>query len=99
MKEIIKKLVILRKVVINCKINPDYMDDLKYCTNPNYYLGFDFYIDIDENLEYIEKWLRAKLKHYEHPCLSIKFENIVEADPKNLWTIEKMERCIKEIKF
>ena len=90
MQKVKRTLVIARPIKINCKAN-DAVD--MRCGGPPF-LGLDFYVDIDD--ESIKAWLKKALKKHGHPVMSITLGDEIEIAPKNLWSRQKIEGCLKE---
>ena len=59
-------------------------------------LGYDFYVNPDENLTELRAFLKDCLKKYNRPLMDISFGVYEDYPVKNLWTREEMEKNIKE---
>ena len=81
---------VVRHYCVNCK--PNDRVDIS-CGGPGV-LGFDFYIDVDEDVEKMKKWLENEIKKNDLPLMGILVEEIT--DDKNPWTKKMMSKCIKE---
>lgn len=58
-------------------------------------LGYEFYVSPDEDKEEMKKFLEACIKKYRRPFIRISTYKRKNFPVKNLWTMEKMEECIK----
>ena len=79
-----------KKIIVNCENNDSV--DVK-CGGP-YVLGFDFFVDSDENTENMIEFIKKELKNEGLPLQSIYCENII-IPVKVLWTKEMISNCIK----
>lgn len=90
MRKVKRTLVKVKKITVNCERNDPV--DMK-CGGPAV-LGFDFYVDADEDMV---DFIKSKLRENGLPVMSIsvskKEDEIVE---KNLWTKEKISECIRK---
>lgn len=68
--------------------------DIK-CGGPEY-LGYDFYISMEDNMSYIESQIKNWLKEYGKPFVSISHEVIEDFNVSELWSSSNIEKCIKE---
>ena len=57
-------------------------------------MGFDFFVDEDEDDEDIEEFIRVQLKKNGAPCQSVYIDGGHEV--KKLWTEKMMKKCIKD---
>lgn len=75
---------------VDCKKNDPV--DIK-CGGP-YYLGFDFYVDIERPEEEVREKIRELLEKYNKPCVSIHARH--HRAVKKLWTDDMMEEYIRD---
>ena len=80
----------LRKFTVNVKANDSV--DIK-CGGPRF-LGFDFWVDAEENPEKVAKWIDKQLAKYGLPCIHVGWGNPVEKTKESIWTYERMEKEI-----
>ena len=59
-------------------------------------LGYEFYVNPDEDHKELEIFIKKCLKTYGRPFMSISLSKRKNFPVKNLWTREKMAKCIKE---
>jgi hypothetical protein len=78
---------------VNCIQND--LSDIK-CGGPQF-LGFDFYVDAEEDKDDMREWLKKELHKNNKPYISIIASDVKLV--KKLWTQEMMARCIKETHF
>lgn len=77
---------------VNCEANDPI--DVK-CGGPEY-LGYDFYISIEENLSIVERNIKQYLIDNKKPFVSIVHNLIEDFNVEDLWSLEKIEKCIHE---
>lgn len=60
------------------------------------YLGYDFYIEMTQNISEIKETIRSFLRKYHRPFIS--FKETIEKDCNigKVWAIETIEECIKD---
>lgn len=97
MKKIKREFVKVKKIVVDCEYNPYYEFDCKMCSNPNRILGYDFYIDCDLDIKECIEFIKEKLNQYKQPLMNISVNRkLEEIEEKDLWTKDKIEKCIKK---
>lgn len=79
--------------IVNCEQND--LSDIR-CGGPHF-LGFDFYVDVEEDEDNMKEWLEKELHKNNKPCISIITSDVKLV--KKLWTQEMMTQCIKETIF
>lgn len=92
MKKVIVTLVETKHVVVNCEEND--IVDIK-AGGPSI-LGFDFYVDVDENMEDIMNFIKKELEKNKLPLVDIYVAENKRVEEKDLWTRRKIIKCIKK---
>ena len=77
---------------ITCALNDS--TDMK-CGGPPT-VGYEFYVNPDENHKKLEIFIKKCLKTYGRPFMYMDISTKKDFPVKNLWTREKMAKCIKE---
>jgi hypothetical protein len=77
---------------VSCAINDD--ADVKCGGAP--ILGYDFYINPDEDINEMCNFIKKCIKKYKRPFLKIETDIREEFPVKNLWGKEQIEECIKK---
>jgi len=62
-------------------------------------LGYDFYISTDENLKEVESKIKEFLKKYNRPFIRINSSKQKDFNVEKLWSLSKIEKCIKEVEI
>lgn len=94
MKEVVRALVVGRKVSIDTEENDPV--DIR-CGGPQY-VGYDFVVDADEDPKEVEKFIKqcfADLhRSYVHLYVST---STVEVPKENIWDHARMRHCIETV--
>ena len=85
-----KRGFVSRHIEVNCVPN-DPVDTR--CGGPHW-LGFDFYVDFDEDAAEIEKFIRDTLKKYQKPLDGRLIVGQSEEVVAKLWTRDMIDECI-----
>ena len=59
-------------------------------------LGYDFYVNPDENLEEICAFIKKCVKKYKRPFMNINTNIHSDFPVKSLWNKKQIENCIKK---
>jgi hypothetical protein len=85
-----KKVSAYRAVHYSVNVKPNDPVDIS-CGGPRY-LGFDFFVDVEEPQEDIALFIRGELKKKGSPCASISHSPAVV---EKLWTLKMISDCIR----
>jgi hypothetical protein len=92
MKTVTRKLAKAKRISVNCCQNDPV--DMR-CGGPPI-LGFDFYVDVDEDMKGYVKHIKKKLKEHRVPLMGIVVSKEEHEIPiKSLWTEEMISKCIE----
>ena len=92
MKEVVRTLVVGRKVEINTTENDSV--DIR-CGGPRY-LGYDFVVDADENPKELEKFLKQTLNDLHRSYIHIWISpSTVEVAKEHIWDHARIKQCIE----
>lgn len=59
-------------------------------------LGYDFYIEINQDMEKVKQDIKLFLRKYKRPFISFKETIEKNCSINKIWTISQIEECIKE---
>jgi len=81
---------------IHISVSCEYNDsaDIK-CGGPAV-LGYDFIISPDENIKDVEEKIKGWIYKYKRGFIGISHYTHKDFPTKKLWTLEKIEECIKK---
>jgi len=88
-----KTITVCKAIHIGVDCAENDQQDIK-CGGPQY-LGYDFYISMEDNMSYIESQIKNSLKENSKPLVSISHDVIEDFNVNDLWTLAKIEDCIK----
>lgn len=88
-----KQITVCDAIHIDVACEKNDWEDIKYGGSP--ILGYDFYISPDEDIEFIKNEIVKYIKKYNRPFISIKHSIRKNYIVEKLWTLEKIEECIK----
>ena len=77
---------------VKCALNDDH--DIRCGGAP--VLGYDFFINPDENIEEMKTFIIDCVNKYNRPFIGIETDIRKDFPIKSLWNKEKIENCIKK---
>ena len=93
MKTVTRNLVVGRRVTIDTEEND--LFDIK-CGVHNF-LGFDFIVDADENIDNLTQFINSSFKELNKSYLRLFFDkNVIEVPENQIWDHDQIKKCIKE---
>jgi hypothetical protein len=91
MRTVLKKLIKVKRITVDCVQNDSV--DIR-CGGPAM-LGFDFFIDADENPEDYVEHIKKKLKEHNVPCLYVDVSRgETEVLQSSVWSKRRISQCI-----
>lgn len=89
-----KQITVCDAIYIDVTCERNDWTDIK-CGGPAT-LGYEFYVSPDEDIDYIEGEIKKYIKKYRRPFMGISHSVHKNFNIKYLWTLEKIEKCIRE---
>ena len=92
-----KNIEVCDAVMIN--ITCDYNDPVDIKCGGLATLGYEFYVSPDEDIINLESKIKGLIEKCERSFMGISHRIHKDFDVKNLWTLQEIEKCIKENGF
>lgn len=89
-----KQITVCDAIFIDVSCERNDWVDIK-CGGPAI-LGYEFYVSPDEDIEMVKNEIVKYIKKYHRPFMGISHYVRKNFDIQKLWTLERIEECIKK---
>lgn len=89
-----KQITVCDAIFIDVSCERNDWADIK-CGGPAI-LGYKFLVSPDEDIEVFENEIKKFIKKYRRPFMGISHYVRKNVNVEHLWTLERIEKCIKE---